>query len=350
MASAPALGAGGREFKSPHPDQLDPFGAISRLLGSFDRSPNPPSVTITAPTAGTVHGGGQITISWTAADPDGDDLYHTVQYSTDGGTIYETVAVEYIGDSITLDREDLAGSSEARVRVISSDGTRSAVAESEVFVVEDNAPRVSIVTPETGSVFTDLQAVVLDATAFDIEDGVLVEGSIGWFSDIEGALGTGLTLITEAALLTPGAHQITVTATDSAGNSSVDSVEIVIGHTNSAPAPVDDDAYAEAGEPIDIDVLSNDSDPEGDLVADTLRIVAGPANWTAVVVEDPEAGPVIRFESSIDGTETVTYEVCDSNGQCGTAVVTIVVGISDCTIVGTAGPNTLVGTSGDDVI
>ncbi len=319
-------------------------------LVAMDRSPNAPSVSITSPTSGQVFGSETVEIAWSASDVDDNDLTHLVQYSTDGGATYETVAIGYVGSSVTFDRSSLAGSSQARIRVTTSDGTRSTTAESEIFTVVANPPTVTIVSPEAGASFTDLQAMSLEASASDVEDGSLPASSIQWSSDLDGPLGAGGSVIVESASLTPGVHQLTATATDSSGTVSALSVTVTVGLVNEPPLPVDDEAFADLGEVVDIDVLANDSDPDDDLDESSLSITISPSLGSAVVVDDLAAGPVVRYTPGVAGVDSLTYEICDSNGQCSTAVVTITVGTDDCTLIGTEGPDVLVGTAGDDVI
>lgn len=78
-------------------------------------------------------------------------------------------------------------------------------------------------------------------------------------------------------------------------------------------------------------VLGNDdpaSDSDGDqLDESTLRIVQGPDHGT-VTLEDPVEGHPQRHiayepEDGHDGTDQVTYEICDNDGDCSQAVVLI---------------------------
>jgi len=74
-----------------------------------------------------------------------------------------------------------------------------------------------------------------------------------------------------------------------------------------------------------MDVLANDSDPDGALDPTTLRIVEppNPASGTARVNAD---GTVTYTSgSSYSGADSFRYEVCDNGAprQCGTASVDI---------------------------
>ena len=126
------------------------------------------------------------------------------------------------------------------------DGTRTASAVSSVFAVSQNAPEVFIHNFTEGSIGgTEVLiddgtgALVLDATAYDAEDGRMDHPSaIQWVSDIDGNLGTGGHVIVHRRL-TPGRHRLTVTATDSAG--ATGSAEVIwinaVPIAATAPAP-----------------------------------------------------------------------------------------------------------------
>ena len=206
ISKPPASGAGGAEGSS----------SSRTVLVEVSRSANAPAVSVTAPIAGQVLSGDEVTFSWTGSDVDGDDLSYTVQYSSDGGASYETIAVGYESSSLTLDRASLAGSATAKVKVTAADGTRTASAESAVFTVSQNRPEVFIHSP-AANLISGSGALVLDATAYDTEDGLLNPSAVQWSSDSVGNLGTGGYVVIYPEELEPGPHRLTATATDSTG-------------------------------------------------------------------------------------------------------------------------------------
>ena len=80
---------------------------------------------------------------------------------------------------------------------------------------ENTAPVAEITAPADGSEFSDTDIITFAGTGTDAEDGSLTGASLVWTSDVDGELGTGETFDLDAALATPGAHVITLTATDS---------------------------------------------------------------------------------------------------------------------------------------
>ena len=229
-------------------------GSARAVLAEVTRSANAPTVSVIVPVAGQVFSGDEVTFSWTGSDPDGDDLSYSVAYSQDGGASYRAITGNYEATSLTMDRKWLAGSTTARIKVTARDGTRTASAESPIFTVSQNAPEVFIHNFTEGSIGgTEVLindgtgALVLDATAYDAEDGRMDHPSaIQWVSDIDGNLGTGGHVIVHRRL-TPGRHRLTVTATDSAG--ATGSAEVIwINAVPIAPtAPVPPAGAAAAG-------------------------------------------------------------------------------------------------------
>jgi hypothetical protein len=67
-------------------------------------------------------------------------------------------------------------------------------------------------------------------------------------------------------------------------------------------------------------VLGNDYDTDGVLVPSTLRIVSGPSIGSASVVSGQ-----IRYTAPplTINTTTLRYEVCDDDGACAQAILTI---------------------------
>jgi hypothetical protein len=90
------------------------------------------------------------------------------------------------------------------------------------------------------------------------------------------------------------------------------------------PVALPDSAATIGGEAIDIDVLANDTDPDGTLDVGSLTIIHGPSQGS--VTFDPVTGAITYLpDADAHGTDTFTYEICDDDPEpnCATAVVTI---------------------------
>ncbi|MEZ4514739.1 MAG: Ig-like domain-containing protein [Chloroflexota bacterium] len=95
---------------------------------------------------------------------------------------------------------------------------------------------------------------------------------------------------------------------------------------NLRPRAVDDVASTEVETAVSINILANDSDPDGSLDPSTVTIIAQPSHGTLSV--DPSSG-VVTYTPNTDfsGTDSFGYRVKDNEGrESNTATVTITVG------------------------
>ena len=123
-------------------------------------------------------------------------------------------------------------------------------------------------------------------------------------------------------------YNIVVEVTNSAGLSDRDRYAVVVlddpgDNPNQAPEVVDDSAVTTSGEPVEIDVLGNDSDPDGDSL--TIDSFSQPTNGTVSFINDadPAQGLVFTPDADFVGTDSFTTVVSDSNGGTTTSTVTI---------------------------
>jgi hypothetical protein len=228
-------------FEGEIPDQLSRI-VLKRgedVLAERVRSPNPPIIELLSPQPGEDWGSDEFrTVSWTASDPDGGQLYYLVQYSTDGGTTWTTAAEDWTDQEFEMDASRLGGSDDAMIRVLATDGVNTSMAQSGPFTVERKAPLVWISRPSADnsaeSTFARGQRISLEGNATDWEDGGLPDDSFTWFSSMDGLLGTGRTI--EVTTLSPGVHELLLEVEDSDGQMGVDVMEIeVVAGTNSQP-------------------------------------------------------------------------------------------------------------------
>ena len=123
------------------------------------------------------------------------------------------------------------------------------------------------------------------------------------------------------------------------------------------PDAIDDAATTSTNSSLVIEVLDNDSDRDGVLDPESVVVVSDSSLGTTEVV----GGAVVYQAGGSAGLETLAYEVCDTDGRCSTASISVTVEsvnpgpTADCnglvpTIVGTNGDDVLQGTFRDDVI
>jgi hypothetical protein len=199
-----------------------------RVLASAKVSAHAPTVAVTAPGGGKA--GKRVTVRWRSHDADGGRLTYTVLYSPGGGRSIP-IAAGIRKNSLRVGLASLPGSRHGRFEVIADDGVLTGNDTSEPLKVRAKRPSVSISAPATGAELAADQPVELVASVTDLQDVPFRGSRIAWTSSLQGNLGTGATL---AATLTPGTHEVTATATNSAGKSAAASVTVQA----TAPPPV----------------------------------------------------------------------------------------------------------------
>jgi hypothetical protein len=190
------------------------FKYQGQLIGTFTASPGAPTVSITSSGPQQWPDAGTVTIAWQAADPDGGALKSHVEYSSDGGTTWSTLAEGLDGNSLDVDTASLPGSDSALLRVRVSDGFNTATALSVPFRVGNKSPLVHISWPQDGAQLVAGTPSYFLALGLDPEDGTLNPDSIQWTSSRDGSLGSGDLLLDS---LSVGEHIISITGVDSQG-------------------------------------------------------------------------------------------------------------------------------------
>jgi len=191
------------------------------LLAEHVRSANPPTVTLTSP-IGEENWTGTQTVTWTGADPDGQPLLYTLQYSLDGGLTWELLVGNLTETTFTVESSTLRGGERVLLRVSASDGFYTVSDTSDVpFAIEDKPPTVTILQPSTHTNFTTDDQILLRGEVVDLEDRAIPDDRLEWSSDRDGVLGNGSQL---SIYLSPGLQRITLKAVDSSGHEAEDSI------------------------------------------------------------------------------------------------------------------------------
>jgi hypothetical protein len=94
---------------------------------------------------------------------------------------------------------------------------------------------------------------------------------------------------------------------------------------NAAPVAVDDAANSDGGAAVTINVTNNDNDPDGDAL--TVTMFTQPAHGTVTQVGNQL---IYTPDEGFEGNDTFTYQVCDADGLCDMATVTVTVTNNAC--------------------
>jgi subtilisin family serine protease len=248
-------------------------------------------------------------------DPDGDSLTVTLAGSAGHGStsIVDGSAVRY------TPAPDFTGSDVFTYTAVDGhDGSGSAVVT--VTVSPPNQPPIAA-NDITGAIAGE--PVVINVLANDTDpDGdsltVTFTGSAiyGTTSIVDGS----------AVRYTPnpdftGSDVFLYLVSDGRGGLDTGAVTIIVSPRNHPPLVSNDTAGTGAGAPVVINVLANDTDPDGDSLTVTL---AGSATHGATSLVD---GSAVRYtpDPGFSGSDVFTYTAVDGRGGNGSAAVTVTV-------------------------
>ncbi len=196
-------------------------------LASRSVSANPPKVAVTYPNGGESFAAGQgITLRWKASDADGDALRFGVQYTPDDGKSWTSLGFGIDAVELEVRLAELPGGRLCRFRVLATDGVLSSRDVSDaVFAVGAKVPYPVILYPRKDEVVDPADALVLEGTASDLEEGSVA--SLLWSSDRDGVLGKGRSV--DVPKLSPGTHRVTLEAIDRSGAGGKTEITVHVG-------------------------------------------------------------------------------------------------------------------------
>ena len=101
-------------------------------------------------------------------------------------------------------------------------------------------------------------------------------------------------------------------------------VTIEVTAVNDAPVAADDPGVTTPEDTeVRIDVAANDTDVDGNLDPTTVEVVSGPSNGT--VVNNGDGSITYTPNQDYVGEDEFTYQICNLDGLCDTAIVSITV-------------------------
>ncbi|MEM7545165.1 MAG: Ig-like domain-containing protein [Pseudomonadota bacterium] len=189
--------------------------------------------------------------------------------------------------------------------------TPDAVADS-AFVTEDQSVLIDVLSNDSDPDGTPITIVDVSAPA----NGTVLVDDGGTASDPSD----------DRILYTPdadffGTDSFTYTLQNGPGGRSTATVTVIVaGVDDDAPVAVDDISTTRPGQPVQIAVLANDSDPDGDEI--TIAGIEQPANGT--VTDDGTGLLTYLSDAEFEGTDSFTYTITDG-ALSTTATVEIVV-------------------------
>jgi hypothetical protein len=310
----------------------DSFTYTVRDGSGITSSPAHVSVVVNRPTANDdfidTDAGNPVTVDVLAndTDPDGPNKLDPTTVVIVNAPSHGTASVDHATGAITYTSvQGFSGTETIGYTVTDVNGAVSNVATLSVVV---NRP-----TANDDFIDTDAgNAVTIDVLANDTDPdgpGRLDASTVALVSQPSHGV-VSINSTTGAITYTPangysGTEQFQYTVTDLAGAVSNPAVVTVVVNR---PTANDDFTTTLGTAPVAIDVLANDTDPDGPnkLDATTVHIVTGPANGSVVV--DPTTG-VVTYTANpgfAGGTDSFTYTVTDvANAVSNPARASIVV-------------------------
>jgi uncharacterized repeat protein (TIGR01451 family) len=294
----------------------------------------------TAPVAlddsATTNENSPVTISVLANDSDVDGDSLSVTGASDpangsvvinlAGTVTYTPDTDYFGaDSFTYTISDGNGGSDTATVTVT---VNEVTGPNNPPVAADDTATTNVNTPVTISVLTndsDVDGDSLSVTgASDPANGSVVnnnDGTVTYTPD------TGFV----------GQDSFTYTVSDGNGGTDTATVTVTVSGVNAAPVAGDDTASTNEDTPVTVNVLSNDSDVDGDTL--TVTAVTQPANGS--VVNNNDGTVTYTPNSNFNGVNSFTYTVSDGKGGTDTATVTVTVnGANDAPVAADDSPST----------
>ena len=277
-------------------------------------APNRPPVAVDDAAATIADTAVTIDVLGNDADPDGDALAITALAAPASGT------AAVIGNQVAYTpAPGFTGTDRFGYTV---DDGRGGSASAIVTVTVAPAPNRPPVAVDDAASTAAGAAVTIDVLANDSDpdgDALSVTAVTAPSGGIATVSGNAVVYVPAAGF--SGTDRFGYTIGDGRGGTASAFVTVVgAPPPNRPPVAVDDAASTAAGAAVTIDVLANDSDPDGDALSVTA--VTAPAGGTATV-----SGNAVVYvpAAGFSGTDRFSYTIDDGRGGTASALVTVVV-------------------------
>ena len=248
------------------------------------------------------------------SDPDHDPLLISGVSPPANGTA--TVA----GNAVTYTpAAGFSGTDRFTYSISDGHGGTSTAAVTVTVSPQPNRPPVAV---DDAATTASGQPVTVNVLANDSDpdgDPLTISGVTAPANGTVSAIGGSITYTPAAGFA--GTDRFTYSIDDGRGGTATAAVTITIAPpVNQPPQAFDDTAATVTDQPVDIAVLNNDNDPDGDPL--TISGVTAPANGTATI-----NGTLITYTPALRfaGTDTFNYTISDGRGGTSTATVTVTV-------------------------
>jgi hypothetical protein len=258
---------------------------------------------------------GTVNVLANDTDPDGDALSVTGNSQGANGT----VSCEADGDCTYTPAPDFNGSDAFTYDISDGNGgTDTATVNVTVTPVNDppNAVDDTLTTQEDTPGAVNVLANDTDPDG----DALTVTGNS------QGANGTVSCEADGDCTYTPapdfnGSDAFTYTISDGNGGTDTAMVNVTVTPVNDLPNAVDDTLATQEDTPGTVNVLTNDTDPDGD----TLSVTGNTQGANGTVSCEADGDCTYTPNAGFSGTDSFTYTISDGNGGTDTATVNVTV-------------------------
>lgn len=246
------------------------------------------------------------------SDADGDALSISVTTQGDNGSgVVATGAITYTPDTDFTGTDTLVyeindgngGTDTATVTITVSETNQAPVATDDTASTSENTAVTVDVLSNDDDADGDALTVVIAAPASDGTAAVTADQTIIYTPDNDFT----------------GSDSFIYEVNDGAGGTDTATVTINVDSINAPPVAVDDSAETLTETAVIINVLDNDSDPDGDVLSVAITVAA--ANGVAEL----NANNTVSYTSvaAFTGTDSFDYTIDDGAGGTATATVTV---------------------------
>ena len=223
------------------------------------------------------------------------------------GTITYTPSLDFVGTDTFTYTVTSNGTTETTTVTVTIGGVNDV--PTTTGLPDRSAQDAGVVSINVSGAFSDEDGDALTYSATGLPAGLTINPTTGVISG---------TIDKAASQTSP--YSVTITANDGSLGGTV-STSFTWTISNPAPTANNDTAtVAEDSAPTNIDVLANDTDPDGDTLSVTM---ATAANGTVSIL--PNGTISYRPNANFNGTDTISYQISDGNGGFSTATVTVTV-------------------------
>jgi len=135
-----------------------------------------------------------------------------------------------------------------------------------------------------------------------------------------------------------GSDSFTYTVCDSDNACATATVTVLVEMVSDPPVAVDDSVTTAEDTSVTFNVLVNDSDADGNLNPGSVSVLSSPSNGT--LTNNGNGSFTYTPDANFNGSDSFSYQVCDSENVCDTADVLITVtAANDAPVCSTVTPN-----------